>query len=149
MPPLLRSVTFRCDRFETRTPPPGAINPTCFGQDVAAWLRAALPPSLEPGEPIAEDYGWGIWTRTGADPYWIAIGLMDESEDGTPTPTWLITAAYDPGLNLLRRLLHRPRREDLDQVCRAIDEALHGDTGISAVRWWDAQPFFGPGSEHP
>jgi hypothetical protein len=148
MPPLMRSVTFESSRFETRTPAPEAVNPTCFGKDVAAWLRSRLPRSLEPGDPGAEDYGWGLWTRVGKDPYWIAIGLMDEG-DTEAQHTWLITAAYDPGLDLLRRLFHRPRREDLELVCRAIDEALHGDSDITAVRWWDEQPLLGRARAHP
>jgi hypothetical protein len=145
----MRSVTFESDRFERTTPPPDAINPTCFGGDVAAWLRSRLPADLSPDAPIQEDYGWGLWTRIGEDPYWIAIGLMDESDDQEPARTWLATAAHDPGLNLWRRLVHRPRREDLDRLCRAIDDALHGDSGITAITWWDDQPLAGQGKPHP
>jgi hypothetical protein len=145
---LLRSVTFESTRFESVTLPPGAVNPNCFGQDVAAWLQSSLPAALEPGAPVAEDYGWGVWTRVGDDPYWIAIGLMDEPE-GEPARTWLVTAAYDPGFNLWRRLVHRPRPADLDRVCGAIDAALHGDPTIRGVRWWEDQPFVGAGAAHP
>ena len=148
MPPIMRSVTFESDRFETATPRPDAINPTCFGADVAAWLRDRLPTELHPDTPIQEDYGWGLWTRIGEDPYWIAIGLMEEDDDG-PSRTWLMTAAYDPGLNLWRRLVRRPRHEDLDRVCRAVDGALHGDAAITAIQWWDDQPFMGRGKAHP
>ena len=148
MPPFVRTVTFESDRFETVTPPAGAVNPDCFGADVAAWLRSKLPGDLHPDAPIAEDYGWGIWTRAGEDPYWIAIGLMDEGDE-QPARTWLMTAAYDPGLNLWRRLTHRPRREELDRVCRAIDEALYAEPDIRAIRWWDDQPLLGAGSPHP
>ncbi|HYC31374.1 MAG TPA: hypothetical protein VEB59_03745 [Gemmatimonadales bacterium] len=148
MPPLIRSVTFESDRFETSTPGSDAINADCFGADVAAWLRTSLPADLEPDAPIQEDYGWGLWTRPGEDPYWIAIGLMEEGDD-RPARTWLVTAAYDPGLNLWRRLFHRPRRADLDRVCRAIDDALHAAAGITAIRWWADQPFMGRGQPHP
>lgn len=142
---LLRCVTFQSDHFRT----PGAESAADLaGEDVAAWLRGGLPSALEPGAPIREDYGWGIWVKAGADPYWIAIGLMDEDEGEAPR-TWLVTAAYDPGFNLWRRLVHRPRREDLDRVCRAIDEALQGGPGIGEVRWWDEQPFMGRPRPHP
>ena len=144
---LLRSVTFESSRFETETAPPGAVNPGCFGRDVAAWLGSRLPADMAPGEPVAEDYGWGLWTRVGDDPYWIAIGLMDEPEESQHT--WLLTVAYDPGLNLLRRCFHRPRRADLDRICRAVDAALQQDPAIAAVRWWGDQPFTGSGTPHP
>ena len=148
MPPLLRCVTFHSDRFETRTPAPHFINPDNFGEDVAGWLRTRLPGSLEPDTPIQEDYGWGIWTRAGADRYWIAIGLMDE-EEGEPRRTWLMTVACDPGLNILKRLFHRPSPADLATVCQAVDEALHGEPAISDIRWWNDQPFAGTGAPHP
>jgi hypothetical protein len=151
MPAMRRSVTFRSDRFESRTPGPHFINPGNFGEDLAVWLRGRLPERLAPGEPIQEDYGWGVWVRSGEDPYWIAAGKMEEDEDAEPAPlpTWLITVAYDPGLNLLRRLMHRPRRADLDAVCAAIHDALRDEAGISEVQWWPEEPFRGPASSHP
>ena len=148
MPPRLRCVTFQSERFETRTPAPHFINPDNFGEDVAGWLRARLPAGLEPGSPIQEDYGWGVWTSAGGDPYWIAIGLMEE-EDGVDRHTWLITVACDPGLNIVKRLFHRPSAADLATVCHAVDAALHGDPGIREIRWWEDQPFAGAGAPHP
>jgi hypothetical protein len=148
MPPLLRCVTFQSERFETRNPAPHFINPGNFGEDMAAWLRGRLPASLEAGPPIQEDYGWGIWTRAGDDRYWIAIGLMDEADD-EEARTWLMTVAWDPGLNILKRLFHRPSPDDLSTVCHTVDRALHGEPAIRDIRWWDAQPLLGAGAPHP
>lgn len=148
MPPRVRCVTFRSERFETRTPAPHFINPDNFGEDVAEWLRDRLPAALQPDPPIQEDYGWGLWTRAGGDAYWIAIGLMEE-EEGVARDTWLITVACDPGLNLLKRLFHRPSPTDLAGVCGAVDAALQGAPAVREIRWWHDQPFTGTGAPHP
>jgi hypothetical protein len=63
---------------------------------------------------------------SGADRYWIAIGLMDPEGDEA-----------------------RDRREDLDAVCRAIDDALQGEPAVTEIRWWGDQPFLGAGTAHP
>ena len=147
-----RCVTFASRRFESRTPGPHFINPGNFGEDLATWLRSRLPERFAPGEPIQEDYGWGVWVQAGSDPYWIAVGKMDEDEGeaaADAVPTWLIALAYEPGFNLLRRLTHRPRREDLDALCAAVHDALQGEAEIDEVRWWGEQPFSGSGTSHP
>jgi hypothetical protein len=63
--------------------------------------------------------------------------------------TWLMTVAWDPGLNILKRLFHRPRPDDLSTVCHTVDRALHGEPAIRDIRWWDAQPLLGAGAPHP
>lgn len=148
---MRRCVTFRSALFESRTPGPHFINPDNFGEDLAAWLQVRLPARFAAADPIQEDYGCGVWTRVGEDAYWIALGKMDEEDEGAPAdlPTWLVVAAYEPGFNLLRRLTHRPRREDLESLCAGIDDALRSDPGITDVQWWGEEPFHGSGSPHP
>lgn len=85
MPPLHRCATFEGDRFR-REPPAAGPDPWLAGEDAAGWLRSRLPPELKPGSPIGEDYRWGIWMRSGEDPYRIAIGLMDQPRLGRPRP---------------------------------------------------------------
>ncbi len=149
---MSRCVTFTSRRFESRTPGSHFINPGNFGEDLTLWLRARLPERFSPGDPIQEDYGWGVWARSGKDPYWVAVGKMDDDETDAAAdaaPVWLVVVAYEPGFNLLRRLTHRPRREDLDALCAAIDEALQDEAQVTDVRWWEEQPFSGSGSLHP
>ncbi len=53
------------------------------------------------------------------------------------------------GLNILKRLFHRPRPDNLDAVCQAIDDALHGEPAIAQIQWWSDQPLRGAGTPHP
>jgi hypothetical protein len=64
-------IMIETDLFEHRKVKPHFINPCCFGEDFAAWLRDKLLPLEEEGfdfaEPIQEDYGWGFWASHGRD----------------------------------------------------------------------------------
>ena len=145
----LRWATFKTTRFEHKTPGPHFINPNCFGEDVAIWLRPALVTAgFDPSEPIQEDYGWGLWTRSGSDPYWIAISVIPE--DGSADEAeWGIGIAYDPGLDLFKRLFHRPREADSLRVSAAVDAALKADPSIREVEWWLGEPHRGSPSAVP
>ena len=58
------------------------INPCCFGEDLAAWLRGKL---LERGvdalEPYQEDWGWELQARFKTDSCYLCLG--GNSDDGT------------------------------------------------------------------
>ena len=69
------AITIETDMFEHREVKPHFINPCCFGEDFAAWMKRELSPLVDDGftfsEPIQEDYGWGLWAWHGKDPFWI------------------------------------------------------------------------------
>lgn len=154
-----RWVTFLATGFEHKTPGPHFINPTCFGEDVAVWLRPALAAAgLEPSEPIQEDYGWGVWTSSGGDPYWVAISVFEDgdeadddkaNDDKADEAEWGIGISYDPGFNLRQRLFHRPREEDLRRVSTAVDAALRAHASIRQIEWWLDVPHRGSSTTGP
>jgi hypothetical protein len=142
-------VSFTTDLFENKVPKAHFINPRCFGEDLANWLLTRLDRerySLD--NPIQEDYGWGFWARVGGEPYWTAIGVMDESI-GEDVAEWQITIAYDPGLNIFKRLFARPDEENLLKLSKAIDAALRSEKSIRNIEWWPAEPQAGNGTDHP
>ena len=63
--------------FEHREVKPHFINPCCFGEDFAAWLKKQIAALEGPGsrfsEIIQEDYGRGFWAWQGKDPFWVAV----------------------------------------------------------------------------
>ena len=145
---MKRHVTFRSAQFESKTPKPHFINDRCFGEDLAQWLRDGLAPQFKAGEVIQEDYGWGFWTEVHGDPYWVYVGIMDDSI-GQDAAEWLGGVAYDPGLNLVRRLFRKPKLEDLLSLCRALDERLQRSAEqVENVQWWH-EPQMGTASAHP
>ncbi|MGN6391204.1 MAG: hypothetical protein ACTHM9_03010 [Gemmatimonadales bacterium] len=80
----LESRTVETDLFEHRETKPHFINPCCFGEDFARWLRLQLTDlgsaGFELSEPIQEDYGWGFWTTYGTDPFWIALSFCGDGD---------------------------------------------------------------------
>lgn len=144
-----RHVSFRSSQFGSRTPGAHFINDRCFGEDLLSWLRDGLTTAgLEPSEPIQEDYGWGVWLEAGGDPYWLCLGIMDDSI-GQDDAEWLLTIAYDPGFNIFKRLFHTPRMADLTFLTKAVHAALASGAAVHDIRWWPGELDIGTPSECP
>jgi hypothetical protein len=127
------SISVRTARFDFREPKPHFINPNCFGEDFAAWLRERLAgfagEGFELSAPIQEDYGWGFWVTRGKDTFWIAISFVDRIEEDA-TAEWAISWNYDPGLSIIRRLFHKPDTAALERIGVSIRGALASAEGI-------------------
>ena len=80
-------ITIETDLFEHREVKPHFINPCCFGEDFAAWLRGKLTPLTAEGflfaDPIQEDYGWGFWASHRKDRFWIALSSLHSRSPDT------------------------------------------------------------------
>jgi hypothetical protein len=142
-------VTFRTDLFNHENVLPHFINPCCFGEDLIAWLRPqldGLPLTID--ESIQEDYGWGFWAELRKDTFWVFASTF-EPESSEPSAEWGIGIQYDAGLNLWRRLFHKPNRALQLDLCQAIDAALRKEPRIQAVEWWTGQFQSGVSSAHP
>ena len=56
---LRHDLLFETDRFNLTEVGPHFINDICFGEDLAAWLRARLAErGVAAGDPGQEDWGW-------------------------------------------------------------------------------------------
>ena len=65
-------------------------------------------------------------------PFWVAIsciGSGPEEYDGE----WGVSISYDPGLNLLKRLFHKPRRDAFDRLRTHVQQALESEPAITAL----------------
>jgi hypothetical protein len=92
------AITIETDLFEHRNVQPYFINPCCFGEDFAAWLKAELS-DLEFcfSEIIQEDYGWAFGLRAAK----IAFGSlfpMSEMDRRSRPPSGLSQSLTIPGL---------------------------------------------------
>lgn len=130
------SITVQTDLFEHREVKPHFINPCCFGEDFASWLRAQLADLADAGyelsQPIQEDYGWGFWATKGADPTWIALGFCGDGPTEEPGE-WVVSVSYDPGLNVFKRLFHRPDAQALARLRSRVRQVLSSTTGIRVL----------------
>jgi hypothetical protein len=131
------SIIVETDLFEHREVKPHFINPCCFGEDFAAWLKQEISrfPELgvELSDPIQEDYGWGLWASRGKDRSWIALSYVGVGPQEAPAQ-WVISVVSDPGLNLARRLFHKPDREALEQLRARVWQILASNSAIKTVR---------------
>jgi hypothetical protein len=128
--------TVETDLFEHKEVKPHFINPICFGEDFARWLLEELSPLKDEGfqlsDPIQEDYGWGIWISKDSDSFWIALGMMAEGPT-EETPQWNVSITYDAGLNILKRLFHKPRQRSFETIRDRIWQSLKKQKGIRVV----------------
>lgn len=124
------------DVFEHREVKPHFINPCCFGEDFAAWLKERLVPLEKSGyrlsDIIQEDYGWGFWVHHGDDPFWVALSYVGDGPQEAPAQ-WVISANYDPGLNLIKRIFHRPDRQALQQLWGGIQQVVKSNSAMKIV----------------
>ena len=130
------SVVIETDLFEHRKVKPHFINPCCFGEDFAAWLKQELSRSAAQGmefsEPVQEDYGWGFWATHGKDRIWIALSYVGDGPQEPPAQ-WVVSVKHDPGLNLARRLFHKPDEQGLGQLRDRIRQILTSNSAIKIV----------------
>jgi hypothetical protein len=81
-------ITIETDWFEHREVKPDFINPCCFGQDFASWLRGELMPLTANGflfaKPVQEDYGWGFWATHQKGRFWIALSYVGDGPQEEP-----------------------------------------------------------------
>jgi hypothetical protein len=112
------------------------INPICFGENFIGWLSQRLSglknDGFELSQPIQEDYGWGLWVSKDKDTFWIALGMMGDG----PTdeiPQWNVSVNYDAGLNVVKRLFHKPNSDSFSKIRNQIWNALKNSDGIKII----------------
>jgi hypothetical protein len=130
-------ITVETDLFEHREVKAHFINPCCFGEDFAAWLKQELSrfPELgiELSDSIQEDYGWGLWASRGKDRFWISLSYVGNGPQEAPAQ-WVVSVTDDPGLNLAKRLFHRPDQRALGQLRDRVRHILASNGAIRIVK---------------
>jgi hypothetical protein len=130
------TITVETDLFEHREVKPHFINPCCFGEDFAAWLKDQISPLANSGfnlsKLIQEDYGWGFWARHGKDSYWVALSYVGDGPQESPAE-WVISVSYDPGFNPIKRLFHKPDQQASQNLRDHVRQAVTSNTAIRIV----------------
>ncbi|HEU5400549.1 MAG TPA: hypothetical protein VFU86_04280 [Terriglobales bacterium] len=129
-------ITVESDLFEHREVKPYFINPCCFGEDFAAWLKGQISTLEDFGfrfsGPIQEDYGWGFWAECGKDQFWIALSYVGDGPQEPPAQ-WAISVGPDYGLNFLKRLFHEPDQQALQRLRDCVQRAIVSNSAIRIV----------------
>ena len=120
-------ITIQTDLFEHREIKPHFINPCCFGEDFASWLKLELSRDAQSGfelsTPIQEDYGWGLWATFTSGRIWIALSYVGDGPTEEPAE-WQVSVEHDRGFNLIKRAFHKPDHEALLDLRNRIQKIL-------------------------
>jgi hypothetical protein len=128
-------ILFATNRFNLSEPKEHFINPGCFGEDLAGWLRTKLLergiPTLQPGQ---EDWGWYIESRLGAASYFIGVGgIVGESATSSNEGEWRIM--IEKRRSLWEKLSGRGKTSYDDPIFAVIREILEGEPEFKNVRY--------------
>jgi hypothetical protein len=117
---------FRTSRFNLSKVGDHFINPCCFGEDFAAWLRERLAArGLEADPPGQEDWGWYLGLSLDGERYLLGIsGNADPSSAQANDGEWRIIV--DKSRSLGQRLRGAGKIAQDDPVIALLEEILGG-----------------------
>ena len=128
-------ILFDTDRFNLSETKEHFINPCCFGEDLAAWLRGRL---LERGvatiKPGQEDWGWYIESTLEGNSYFIGIGgVAEESAPDSNDGQWRIM--IEKRRSLWEKLSGRNKTSLSDPIFAVIREILKREDGFRDIHY--------------
>src|SRR5262249_19161373 len=132
---------FETNRFNLSEVKEHFINPCCFGEDLANWLRAKLSErGIEVDEPGQEDWGWYVRAKHGECWYFLGMsGNADESGPDKDEGEWRIMVEEGkwqfPGEGLWQRLRGKTKNCDAAVMKRFIFEILEREPDFRNVRY--------------
>jgi hypothetical protein len=109
------------------------INPCCFGEDLAAWLRSKLgEKGVKVGEPYQEDWGWELPLTHESDAYFLCMsGNSDESSADLDEGQWRIIVEKRRSIG--QRLKGAGEISENDRLMSMMEETLRADSSIREV----------------
>jgi hypothetical protein len=124
---LERGVFVTTDLFEVTTPGEHFINPRCFGEDFAAWLRVRLiATGIETSEPIQEDWGWALLIKQQKRTFTVTLGVMEASIGVVPAE-WRVGLEYERITNGIRGWLQPAPTELFSSVFEQLQAILSSE----------------------
>lgn len=128
------SIVVETDLFEHREVKLHFMNPCCFGEDFAAWLKQELVhfPDLrfELSDAIQEDYGWGFWAQRGKDRFWVALSYVGDGPQEAPAQ-WVVSVVSDRGI---KGIFHKSDPRALEELRGRVRQILTSGPAIKTVK---------------
>jgi hypothetical protein len=115
-------ILFTTNRFNLSVVKQHFINPCCFGEDLAAWLRQKLTEKgVNVSQPGQEDWGWYLKTRLEETSYFLAMsGNPDQPR--TDLGEWRVIV--ERNRTVWQRLRGRGKIDSRDRMTELIEEIL-------------------------
>jgi hypothetical protein len=125
------SILFRTSLFNLSKVGEHFINPCCFGEDLAGWLRQRLTSKgIESSPPYQEDWGWELPVKLGTDSYYLCMSGNADFE-GNDAGEWRIIV--EKRRSSWERLTGKGRITSADPLPEVIDEILSEEPTVEGV----------------
>ena len=123
-------VTFRSSKFPPYEGEEEQINPGLWGKRLAEyWVQKLAEKGFEPGEMIAEDWGW--YVRVEVDGVKLAVCCGHQNGDADE-----FLCFTDPAIPILRKLFKKVDvTAPLTKLTDAMQQILSSDPEIRSVTW--------------
>jgi hypothetical protein len=82
---------------------------------------------------IQEDHGSGFWASRGKDRFWVALSYVGDGPQEMPAQ-WVISVTYDPGLNLVKRMFHKPDPQALERLRNRVRQIMTSNSAIKVIK---------------
>ena len=138
-------ILFETNRFNLSEVQEHFINPCCFGEDLARWLRAELMErGLEVDEPGQEDWGWYLRARRQGCWYFVGVGgNADEASGEKNQGEWRIMVeevkwGFSPSEMVKAvwgKLTGKKEECDKSQMKKLIREIIEAEPDVRNVRY--------------
>jgi hypothetical protein len=127
-------ILFKTNRFNLSEVGERFINPCCFGEDLAVWLRARLSVrDVFVREPYQEDWGWELRATHAGDSYYLGLsGNSDESSANKDEGEWGIIVEKKRSIG--QRLRGLGKIAATDKMVKTLEDILSVEPAIREVR---------------
>ena len=131
--PLRVRITFETDLFNLSEEQEHFINPCCFGEDLAVWLKGHLEKrSYVVDEPGQEDWGWYLELESEEQRYFLAVnGNASEDEENVNMGEWMVFV--QKRRSLMETLTKKGKIAMDDSLVACIKSILSAEDGIVNV----------------
>ena len=126
-------ILFKTNRFNLSKVGGHFVNPCCFGEDLAAWLRIRLiERDAEVLQSYQEDWGWELPAILERDSYYLCIsGYSDESTTNKDEGEWGIIVEKRRSIG--QRLRGAGKIAANDKMVETIEEILRAEPTVREV----------------
>jgi len=108
------------------------INPCCFGEDLAAWLRSRLAEkNVHAGTPYQEDWGWELPVTLGGESYYLGMN-GNPDRPGINEGEWQIMVSKRR--SMWQRLTGTGRVTADDPLLLLVEQILSEEPAINNMR---------------
>lgn len=126
-------IVFESDLFNLSQPRHYFINPSCYGDDVAKWLREKLTvQAVECTAAGQEDWGWYTYVKQDGHTYFVGIGGNAADDDSGDRGEWRFMVKKQR--SFLEKLLWKNRLTRQEKIISTLKYVIESEQGQKFLR---------------